>query len=66
MFFHFCYRDLLLFWKDHYLAKDKDCSALEKSSRIKFSDWKQTVDMLLDEDSSKPTSVRHYMESPRH
>ena len=24
------FRDLLLFWQDHYLHKDKDCSALEK------------------------------------
>ena len=26
------FRDLLLFWQDHYLHKDKDCSALEKVS----------------------------------
>ena len=24
------FRDLLIFWQDHYLHKDKDCSALEK------------------------------------
>ena len=25
-------RNLLLFWQDHYLHKDKDCSALQKVS----------------------------------
>ena len=24
------FHDLLIFWQDHYLHKDKDCSALEK------------------------------------
>ena len=24
------FRDLLVFWQDHYLHKDKDCSALER------------------------------------
>ena len=28
------FRDLLLFWQDHYLHKDKDCSALEKVSVV--------------------------------
>lgn len=26
------FRDLLIFWQDHYLHKDKDCSALERVS----------------------------------
>ena len=30
------FRDLLLFWQDHYLHKDKDCSALEKVCLIPF------------------------------
>lgn len=28
------FRDLLVFWQDHYLHKDKDCSALEKVSQF--------------------------------
>ena len=32
------FRDLLLFWQDHYLHKDKDCSALEKVSMITRSE----------------------------
>ncbi|XP_042147958.1 short transient receptor potential channel 4-associated protein isoform X3 [Ixodes scapularis] len=39
--------DLLHFWQDHYLHKDKDCSALEKSSRISFSRWKAMVHSLV-------------------
>ncbi|XP_041375962.1 short transient receptor potential channel 4-associated protein-like [Gigantopelta aegis] len=55
------FRDLLIFWQDHYLHKDKDCSALEKSSRISFSYWKKTVSMLVSEDKSQPTAVLHYV-----
>jgi len=55
------FRDLLLFWKDHYLAKDKDCSGLERTSRIKFAEWKNIVEKLLDSDSSKDTSLSHYI-----
>ncbi|XP_046354542.1 short transient receptor potential channel 4-associated protein-like isoform X1 [Haliotis rubra] len=55
------FRDLLIFWQDHYLHKDKDCSALEKSSRISFSYWKKTVNMLVSEDKSQPTAVLHYV-----
>ena len=57
-----CYRDLLLFWKDHYLAKDKDCSGLERTSRIKFEEWNSIVEKLLDADSSKATSLSHYID----
>ncbi|KAH9509476.1 Short transient receptor putative channel 4-associated protein [Bulinus truncatus] len=55
------FRDLLIFWQDHYLHKDKDCSALEKSSRIAFSYWKTTVSMLVSEDKTLPTSVSYYI-----
>ncbi|KAI8746483.1 short transient receptor potential channel 4-associated protein-like isoform X1 [Biomphalaria glabrata] len=55
------FRDLLIFWQDHYLHKDKDCSALEKSSRISFAYWKTTVSMLVSEDKSLPTSVSYYI-----
>ena len=37
------FRDLLLFWQDHYLHKDKDCSALEKVSKITGSELKQLL-----------------------
>ena len=33
-------RSLLVFWQEHYLHKDKDCSTLEKSSLIPFTFWK--------------------------
>ncbi|KAK2190340.1 hypothetical protein NP493_84g05051 [Ridgeia piscesae] len=56
------FRDLLLFWQDHYLHKDKDCSALEKSSRISFDYWKLTVNMLASDDRSLDTAAIHYME----
>ncbi|XP_005093557.1 short transient receptor potential channel 4-associated protein isoform X2 [Aplysia californica] len=55
------FRDLLIFWQDHYLHKDKDCSALEKSSKISFAYWKTTVSMLVSEDNSLPTSVSFYI-----
>ncbi|CAL1542010.1 unnamed protein product [Lymnaea stagnalis] len=55
------FRDLLIFWQDHYLHKDKDCSALEKSSKISFAYWKMTVSMLVSDDKSLPTSVSYYI-----
>lgn len=55
------FRDLLIFWQDHYLHKDKDCSALEKSSRISFDYWKQTVSILVDENKDLPTAILHYI-----
>ncbi|XP_014671156.1 PREDICTED: short transient receptor potential channel 4-associated protein-like isoform X2 [Priapulus caudatus] len=58
------FRDLLVFWQDHYLHKDKDCSALEKSSRIKFETWKDTVTMMLSTDQKQGTSIVHYL--PEH
>ena len=53
---------LLVFWQEHYLHKDKDCSTLEKSSLIPFTFWKETVDMLVSEDASKDTSILHYIQ----
>ncbi|CAI9716469.1 Hypothetical predicted protein [Octopus vulgaris] len=55
------FRELLLFWQDHYLHKDKDCSALEKSSRIYFDYWKRTVKTLVEEDRNLDTSILHYI-----
>ena len=53
---------LLVFWQEHYLHKDKDCSTLEKSSLIPFTFWKETVDKLVSEDCSLPTSILHYIQ----
>ncbi|KAL8560898.1 hypothetical protein ACOMHN_059082 [Nucella lapillus] len=55
------FRDLLVFWQDHYLHKDKDCSALEKSSRISFSYWKKTVAMLVSDDNGDHNAVAFYI-----
>lgn len=56
------FRDLLVFWQDHYLHKDKDCSALEKSSRIDFDFWKNTVNILVSDNRELSTSILHYVE----
>ena len=53
---------LLVFWQEHYLHKDKDCSTLEKSSLIPFTFWKETVDQLVSEDASKDTSILHHIQ----
>jgi len=53
---------LLVFWQEHYLHKDKDCSTLEKSSLIPFTFWKKTVEQLVSEDKTQPTSISHYTE----
>ena len=53
---------LLVFWQEHYLHKDKDCSTLEKSSLIPFTFWKETVDQLVSEDASKETSILHHIQ----
>jgi len=55
-------KTLLVFWQEHYLHKDKDCSTLEKSSLIPFTFWKQTVEQLVSEDKTKPTSISYYTE----
>ena len=53
---------LLVFWQEHYLHKDKDCSTLEKSSLIPFTFWKNTVDQLVSEDHTQPTAIIHYIQ----
>ncbi|KAK3086456.1 hypothetical protein FSP39_018709 [Pinctada imbricata] len=58
------FRELLIFWQDHYLHKDKDCSALEKSSRISFDYWKQTVSLLVVDDKENKAAILHYVQSP--
>jgi len=54
---------LLVFWQEHYLHKDKDCSTLEKSSLIPFTFWKNTVDQLVSEDHTQPTAIIHYIQN---
>ncbi len=51
-----------MFWQDHYLHKDKDCSALEKSSRVPFDYWKQTVSTLVSDDRNMTTAIIHYVD----
>ncbi|XP_070576007.1 short transient receptor potential channel 4-associated protein-like [Ptychodera flava] len=57
------FRQLLIFWQDHYLHKDKDCTALEKSSCISFDIWKKTVAELLEDNPSNELTVAHYLTS---
>lgn len=52
--------ELLHFWQEHYLHKDKDCSALEKSSRISFQRWKAMVNTLVSEDITNPVSLVYH------
>ncbi|ELU14681.1 hypothetical protein CAPTEDRAFT_176924 [Capitella teleta] len=56
------FRDLLIFWQDHYLHKDKDCSALERSSRIPFDFWKETVTTLVADNPDDPRAILHYLD----
>ena len=56
------FKDLLLFWQEHYLNKDKDCVNLEKNSRIEFDYWKNTVDLLLDMNIKNKCSLNYYLD----
>ncbi len=56
------FRDLLQFWQSHYLQKDKDCIGLELNSRIEFSYWKSTVDLLLDMNHTNECSLAFYLQ----
>jgi hypothetical protein len=38
---------LLRFWLEYYLYRGKDCLALELSSSIHFSEWREIVHMLV-------------------
>ena len=55
------FKDLLIFWQSHYLQKDKDCVGLEQNSRIEFSYWKSTVEMLLDAEVTSEYSLNYYL-----
>ena len=54
-------RKLLKFWQVHYLHKDKDCTQLEKSSRIPFEYWKSTVEILTDGNPHNNLSLNCYI-----
>ncbi|XP_063951103.1 short transient receptor potential channel 4-associated protein-like [Lytechinus pictus] len=56
------FRELLFFWQEHYLHKDKDCSALEKSSCISFSKWKDMVSLLVSGNTHSSLTVAHYLQ----
>jgi Trpc4-associated protein len=57
------FRDLLIFWQSHYLQKDKDCGGLEQNSRIDFSYWKETVELLLDPNPKNEWSLNFYLQN---
>jgi Trpc4-associated protein len=57
------FRDLLIFWQSHYLQKDKDCGGLEQNSRIDFSYWKETVELLLDPNPKNKWSLNFYLQN---
>ena len=54
---------LFIFRQEHYLHKDKDCTQLEKSSRIPFDYWKSTVQLLTAENPYSTSSLLHYINS---
>jgi hypothetical protein len=55
------FKDLLVFWQNHYLHKDKDCAGLEQNSRIDFPYWKYTVELLLDPNTKNKSSLNYYL-----
>lgn len=57
------FKDLLVFWQNHYLQKDKDFTGLEQNSKIGFSYWKSTVEMLLESNCNSPKSLNYYLKN---
>eukprot|EP00111_Clytia_hemisphaerica_P024052 TCONS_00070896-protein len=57
--------ELLRFWRNHYLSRKKDCEQLEQSSSISFDQWRLVVDVMLNEDKNKRTSILYYL-TPHH
>lgn len=56
------FHNLLRFWQEHYLNKDKDSTCLENSSCIHFSYWKETVSLLLHPDQTAPCAIISYID----
>ena len=46
------------------MHKDKDCTQLEKSSRIPFEYWKSTVELLTSDTPYNTSSILHYISGP--
>nr|CAB3267281.1 short transient receptor potential channel 4-associated protein-like [Phallusia mammillata] len=59
--------ELLEFWQVHYTLpmKKTDCRSLEMSSGVKFVEWMEVVKMLLNSDTTSPTSISHYLSPPQ-
>lgn len=57
------FKDLLVFWQNHYLQKDKDFTGLEQNSKIGFGYWKSTVEMLLESNCNSPWSLNYYLKN---
>lgn len=51
------------FWKDQYVGegKVKDQGSLERITGIPFTKWMETVDIILDNDPTSPTSLEYYL-----
>ncbi|MBN3274663.1 TP4AP protein, partial [Polyodon spathula] len=56
------FHNLLRFWQQHYLNKDKDRTSLENSACICFSYWKTTVSVLLSPDRTSPVAIVSYID----
>ncbi|XP_041080693.1 short transient receptor potential channel 4-associated protein-like [Polyodon spathula] len=56
------FHNLLRFWQQHYLNKDKDRTSLENSACICFSYWKTTVSVLLSPDRTSPFAIASYID----
>ncbi|KAK1156173.1 short transient receptor potential channel 4-associated protein-like [Acipenser oxyrinchus oxyrinchus] len=56
------FHNLLRFWQQHYLNKDKDRTSLENSACICFSYWKTTVSVLLSPDRTSPVAIASYID----
>ncbi|XP_006639582.1 short transient receptor potential channel 4-associated protein [Lepisosteus oculatus] len=56
------FHNLLRFWQQHYLNKDKDSTCLENSSCISFSYWKETVSVLLSPDRTSLCAIASYID----
>ncbi|XP_022103399.1 short transient receptor potential channel 4-associated protein-like [Acanthaster planci] len=55
------FRELVFFWRDHYLHKDKDSSQLEKSSCIPFEKWTAIANILVSSDVTSTYTIAHYL-----
>lgn len=52
---------MCIFRQDHYLHKDKDCTQLDKSSRIPFAYWRKAVEDMVGEDKGSNLAILHYV-----